>query len=244
MDRRLHYRQWLHVRHPDLPFFWNGADVPPEATYARVRRKGSSHRGIGEKVALRELVAGAADQAFLDEIGGLTDLEYLDLEWPMTAQDLSPLQALARLRTLRIDSPRAVTDFTPLLDLPALDRLFIENARHLHTLDWMWPMKDGLVALGIEGSIWTTQRIASLAPLTGFALEAMFLTSTRLDDQDLGPLATMPHLALLETALNAPRAQFFALRDSKPRLECQWFDESRWEGFRDPRPPRAAKSRS
>ena len=243
MDR-LHYRQWLHVRRPDLPFFWNGAEVPPDQTCARVRRKGASHSGIGGKKALRELVAGAADQAFLDEIAELTDLEYLELEWPLTAMDLAPLRSLAKLRTLRIDSPRGIADFSPLLDLPLLDRLFIENAKHLHALDWLRPLKDRLVALGIEGSIRTPQRIASLAPLSGFALEALFLTSTRLDDQDLSPLATMPNLQILETGLNAPRRQFLALRESKPGLECRWFDETAWDGFRDPHPPRTGKSRS
>ena len=102
----------------------------------------------------------------------------------------------------------------------------------------MRPLKDRLRVLGIEGSIWTKQTIESLAPLEGFAIEALFLTSTRLFDQDLAPVATMPNIRLFWTAINAPRAQFFALRKAKPKLECSWCDPASWGGFKDPRPPR------
>jgi len=54
----------------------------------------------------------------------------------------------------------------------------------------------------------------------------------------------MPNLQILETGLNAPRRQFLALRESKPGLECRWFDEAAWDGFRDPHKPRTGKSRS
>ena len=238
MDLNEHYRAWLHIRRPDLPHFTSGEAVPMEAAYASLAREKASHKGIGKRTALRELSAHGANQDFLEEIAGLAGLEYLDLGWPVTATDLAPLRNLPNLRHLVINSPRNIADFTPLLDLPRLERLFIENAKHLHSLDWLRPLKDRLVALGIEGSIWTTQRIDSLAPLEGFALEALFLTNTRLADQDLSPIATMPNIRFLGTALNAPRAQFFALREAKPGLECGWFDERMWAGFKDPKPPK------
>jgi len=238
MDLNARYRAWLHVRRPDLPHFTRGEDVPLDATCASLARDKASHKGIGRRTALRELSAHGVNQAFLDEIAELTELEYLDLGWPVTAADLSPLRSLTRLRHLVINSPRNVTDFGPLLALPALERLFIENAKHLRSLEWLAPLKERLVALGIEGSMWTPQPIASLAPLEGFALEALFLTNTRLEDQDLSPLARMPNLRLLGTALNAPKAAFMALKAAKPGLECSWFDEAVWTNFKDPKPPR------
>ena len=238
MDLNEHYRGWLHLRRPDLPHFTRGEDVPLDAAYASLSRDKASHRGIGRRTALRELSAKGVNQEFLEEIAELRDLEYLDLGWPVTANDLSPLRRLGNLRHLVINSPRNIADFTPLLGLPKLERLFIENARHLATLDWLVPLKDRLVALGIEGSMYTPQPIASLSPLAGFALEALFLTNTRLGDQDLGPVATMPNLRYLGTALNAPEAQFMALRDARPGLQCTWFDEQIWQGFRDPKPPK------
>ena len=238
MDLNEHYRAWLHMRRPDLPHYRSGEDVPMGARHASLGRDKASHRGIGERTALIELVAAAANQDFLEEIGGLTELEYLELGWPVTATDLAPLRALTQLRHLVITSPRAIADFTPILGLPKLERLFIENARHLTSLDWLRPLKDRLVALGIEGSLYTAQAIPTLAPLEGFALEALFLTNTRLADQDLSPIATMPNLRFLGTAMNAPRAQFMALKAARPALECGWFDEAIWAGFKDPKPPK------
>ena len=243
MDPHEHYRQWLHVVHPDLPNFDNGSDVPPGQSYASVTRTGKSHRGIADAHGLTELQAGAANQDFLDEICKLERLEYLDLAWPVTAKDLSPLRQLQNLRTLKIDSPRSITDFTPICDLPRLERLFITNAKHMNSLDWMRPMKDRLLALGVEGSMYTVQDIASLAPLEGFALEALFLTNTRLADQDLSAIATMPNIRHLWTALIAPRAQFETLKAARPDLYCQWFDANMWKSFRDPRPPSASNSK-
>ena len=235
------YRHWLHTRRSDVPAFTSAADVPMDVQFAHLGRDKASHRGIGLRTGLRELAAGAPNQDYLEEIGSLEDLEYLDLGWPVTASDLAPLRKLTKLHTLRIDSPRAIFDFTPVAALPSLERLFISNAKNLRTLDFLRPLKDQLVALGVEGSMYTAQTIATLAPLDGFALEALFLTNTKLEDQDLSPIATMPNIRFLGTAINAPRAQFFALRDAKPDLECQWFDGAAWGDFRDPKPPRVTR---
>ena len=53
---------------------------------------------------------------------------------------------------------------------------------------------------GIEGSIWTMQKIAGLSPLAGFGFEALFLTSVKLEDKDLTPLAGCPNLKHLACA--------------------------------------------
>lgn len=239
MDLNEHYRHWMHLRRPDVPAFMSAADLPMDVQFAHVGRDKASHRGIGLRTELRELAAGAPNQDYLEEIGSLEKLEYLDLGWPVTATDLAPLGKLTKLRTLRIDSPRAIADFTAITALPRLERLFISNAKHLRTLDFLRPLKDQLIALGVEGSMYTVQTIASLAPLKGFALEALFLTNTKLEEQDLSPIATMPNIHFLGTGINAPRKQFFALRDAKPDLACQWLDEEAWGSFKDPKPPRA-----
>ena len=96
----------------------SSADIPPGAERAWLKRTKASHRGISGHRSLRHLIATAVDQDFLDEIGTLDGLERLELEWPVTASDLSPLRRLTVLRHLSIDSPRNVTDFTPLLELP------------------------------------------------------------------------------------------------------------------------------
>jgi hypothetical protein len=223
------YRQLIDEDTPGYAPAASLADIPDDAPLARFRRTKTSHRGIRTKTSLRTLIAGAVDQSYLEEIAVLGGLERLELEWPTTATDLRPLSALKHLRFLKIDSPRNITDFSPLLALPALEVLFIENAKHLKSLDWLAPLADRLNVLGIEGSMWTTQRIPTLAPLRGFAVEALFLTGTRIADKDLTPLQTMPNLRFLETACNAPREAFRALHKAKPELVCDWFEDKVWE---------------
>jgi hypothetical protein len=207
----------------------SAAKIPADAVRANLKRENKSHRGIREKTALRILVAGAVNQDFLEEICQLEKLEHLELGWPTTATDLKPITSLRSLNVLKINSPRAVTDFTPLLQLASLEVLFIENAKHMTSLDWLGPLAERLTVLGVEGSMWTTQRIPSLAPLSGFRAEALFLTSTSVGDGTLKPLQSMSNLRFLGTARNAPRSEFAALQAARPGLVCDWFSETMWK---------------
>ena len=200
------------------------ADIPQDATMAGLGREKTSYRGISGRRGLTTLLTAAVNQDFLDEICALDALEYLWLGWPVTAHDLAGLSRLKRLRLLKIDSPRNVTDFGPVAALPALTHLFIENAKHMQGLDWLAPLGPRLSVLGIEGSMWTMQKLPSLAPLAGFGMEALFLTSVQLKDKDLTPLARCPNLEYLSCARFAPKRSFEALKALRPDIECIWFD--------------------
>lgn len=200
------------------------ADIAPGATLASLTRDKTSHRGIGAQRQLTTLFAAAVDQAYLDEICELEALDYLWLGWPVTAHDLSGLAKLERLSFLHLDSPRNVTDFAPLTRMPALTHLFVENAKHMDGLDWLAPLSGQLAVLGVEGSLWTMQKLASLAPLAGFGFEALCLTSVRLADKDLTPLAACPDLRHLICARFAPKARFEELKALRPDIACSWFD--------------------
>lgn len=224
-EKNAHYRgmiDWKAVRD-----CWaeRAADIPRDATMAGLGRDKASHRGIADRRRLTTLLTAAVNQDFLDEICALEALEYLWLGWPVTAHDLSGLSRLKRLRFLKIDSPRSVTDFGPIAALPALERLFVENAKHMQGLDWLAPLGPRLRTLGIEGSMWTMQKLPGLAPLAGFVMEALFLTSVQLRDKDLTPLAACPNLDYLSCARFAPKKSFEALKALRPDIECTWFDQ-------------------
>lgn len=220
-----HYRSTLDHDLLRKHFTCHAADIPIDAEFAVLGREKNSHRGIGTRKRLKTLVAGSPNQDYLDEICELAELEHLELTWPMTATSLSGLTRLRKLKVLKIDSPRNITDFAPLLDLPALKSLFIENAKHLAGFDWLAPLKDRLWSLGVEGSIWAMQKVPSLKPLAGFGFEALFLTSVRLQDKDLTPLADCPNLKHLVCARFAPRKNFEALKALRPDIQCLWFDQ-------------------
>ena len=208
------------------------ADVALDAERAWLTRTRSSHRGIGDRKKLRHLIAGAADQAYLEEICTITGLERLELEYPVTATSLAPLAALQHLRHLSIDSPRNIDDFSPLLGLASLRTLLLTNARRMTNIDWLAEAHH-LEVIGIEGSMWTAQRIPTLAPLAGLAsLRALLATSTRLDDADLSPLAQCPRLEFLGCAQFAPLSEFERLSSLKPELVCAWFRPEMWRMLR------------
>lgn len=227
-----YFRSGMGRRHSDCPWYARAGDVPLDAECARLQRTRNSHRGIGERSRLREIEAHAVNQDYLDELASLAGLECLALEYPVTAADLEPIKALRELRMLTIHSPRNVRDFTAIAALPRLEVLFIENARQMIDLSWLRPLHDRLKVLGIEGGMYSVQRIPTLAPLEGFALHALFLTSTSLADQSLAALHNMETLRYLGTARNAPFDEFAALRAARPQLQCDWFDPAMWDAPR------------
>lgn len=205
--------------------------IAPDATQGQHYRTGKSWRGLSTRQSLTFLEASAVDQGFLDEIGELANLEHLRLGWPVTAASLEPLTRLKKLTRLRLDSPRNVTDFTPLTRIPALAHLDIENAKHLHDLRWLRPLKDRLVTLCLDGSINTTQKLASLDPLDSFAFEELWLVDTTVADKDLSPLITCRNLRKLRCAKSVSTFEgFMALADARPDIACDWFSPEHWPG--------------
>ncbi|TNC61417.1 hypothetical protein [Rubellimicrobium roseum] len=209
-------------------FFGETADIPLTATRAWIARAKLNYRGVGRRTALRHLIATNVDQFFLDEISQLDELERLELEWPMVADNLAPLLGLRRLRFLSLDSPRKITDFTPLLQLPALRTLLITNPKRMASLDWLRDAHH-LEVIGIEGGMWSPYKIPSLKPLAGLrSLRAFLGVSTTLADKQLMPLADCPNLEFLKIARVAPREQFERLHAVKPNLVCTWFRSDMW----------------
>jgi hypothetical protein len=223
-----YFRFWLHSHRPDCNTYVNGDDMPLDVICARLRREGASQSGIAKRIHLRLLEAQAVNQGFLEELTKLPALEYLALEHPVTANDLAPLSALGELRILKINSPKNIVDFKPILALPKLERLFIQNAKNMADIEWIRPMRDRLRVLGIEGSMYTAQRIPTLSPLEHFDLEAIFMTNTKLIDKSFASLRAMTSLKYFSTARNVPRAEFEALHAALPNLHCDWFQSVMW----------------
>ncbi|QNN65573.1 hypothetical protein H9L12_03050 [Sphingomonas rhizophila] len=209
-------------------FHESATDVPSDAPNAWVIRKKFNYRGIGGRQALRHLIAGNVDQPFLEEIAHLVGLRRLELESPVVAKDLAPLTGLRNLTFLSIDSPRTIDDFAPILQIPTLRTLLITNAKKMSSLDWLRDAHH-LEVIGIEGGMYSTYTIPSIAPLAGLrSLRAFLAVSTLLADKDLAPLAQCPRLEYLRTARFAPRQEFEALGASRPDLVCHWLRPGMW----------------
>jgi hypothetical protein len=212
--------------------YGDAANVPAAASKAWISRQKLNYRGIGERRSLRHLISGNVDQRFLDEIGELTDLERLELEWPMVATDLTPLLRLEKLTFLSIDSPRSIADFRPLLTLPSLRALIVTNPRKMTDLAWLSEAHH-LEVIGIEGGTWSPYLVPTLEPLAGLrALRAFLGVSIKLADKSLAPLAECPSLEYVAIACVAPREEFDQLKAAKPNLVCNWFRPEMWSALR------------
>jgi hypothetical protein len=210
----------------------NANDIPAGATNAWIGRQKLNYRGVGKRRTLRHLISGNVDEPFLDEIGELSDLERLELEWPMVAKDFTPLLGLEKLAFVSIDSPRNIADFRPLLNLPSLRTLIITNPKKMTGLDWLCEAHH-LEVIGIEGGTWSPFIIPTLKPLAGLrSLKAFLGVSIKLADKSLAPLRECPRLEYLGISCAAPRDEFEGLMAAKPKLVCDWFRPEMWSALR------------
>ena len=210
-------------------YYEASAQIPNDVDRAWLSRQTLNYRGVGQKKDLKHLIAANADQAFCEEIGQLSELRRLELEWPFLGADLTPLLALKRLEHLSIDSPRKLSHFSALLQLPSLRTIMITNAKRMPDLEWL-SSAHHLEVIGIEGAIDVPYKIKSLAPLAGLgSLRAFLGVSTRLADKSLMPLAQCPKLEYLSIAKCAPRSEFELLHGARSDIVCRWFDPKSWE---------------
>ncbi len=217
------WQEWAERHYYDA-----AGDIPSIAEEVWLSRRKVNYRGITDKKVIKHLIATNVDQAFLEEIGHLSDLRRLELEAPFLGDDLTPLRALGQLEHLSIDSPRRLSDFSALLELPSLQTLLITNARIMPDIEWLSEAHH-LKVIGIEGAIDSDYKIESLAPLAGLrSLRAFLGVSTRLADNSLTPLARRPKLEFLEIARCAPRSAFEQLHKARPDIVCRWFDPKAW----------------
>ena len=213
-------------------FLWEGydryvtrlKDLSAGSSTVLFYRERKSHQGIGKLKQIERLGARMVNQAFLDELSDLEGLTELKLEG-VSAGDLRPISQLRNLRTLRLRDVSEISNFEAVLDLPNLEGLYIENAKHLHALDFLGGLQH-IKRLGVEGGMYKSQRLASLAPLAKLkGLEELYMSSVSLDDKALSYLTRLPRLKVLRCARFAPKSEFDSLRSCMPHLECEWCDE-------------------
>lgn len=205
-------------------------EIDPDASVVQLHRQGRSHRGIGQRRAIRTLFAYEVDQAFLDELCELDDLECLYMRG-VRAADLRPLERLGKLQRLVINSATRIEDFAWVEGLSqALRALAIEHAPKVSQLDPLAGLTQ-LGALAVEGSLQSRMKVESLAPLAGLeGLHFLFLTALQTQDRKLEALSGLQHLKVLEFANYYADGEVERLAACLPRARCRWFEKLRGPG--------------
>jgi hypothetical protein len=214
----------------DLPEHTNTlVGISRDEPRLRFCREKNSHRGLREFERLKELIIFCPNQEAIAEIEHLQSLEFLYID-VTRAKDLSPLANCRSLRHLTIKGATQAGGLEWIRDLPPLDSLLIENFKKITDISPIASIT-GARAIGIEGSMWTRQKVDSFSPLSAIeGLEALFITNCKPAKDGLSPLHNLHNLRFLEAPGFYSEDEFLALENALPQLECYWFEQIRKHG--------------
>jgi hypothetical protein len=149
-------------------------------------------------------------QSLFDAACQVPGLESLWVKW--SGSGITTIEAVTRAKELRyfhLGSSTSLQSIEPLADMRQLLWLGLENVKRIRALDPIGGLTR-LEGLTVEGSMWTTQHVNTLAPISGLSnLRYLNLANLRSDDQTLAPL--------------------FALQRLETFIAAQWWDPAEVE---------------
>ena len=203
--------------------------ISKEQQRLRFCREKNSHRGLREFANLKELIIFCPNQDAIEEIAYLPNLEFLYIGGTR-ARDLSPLACCNRLRHLTIKGATQAVGLDWITDLPPLHSFSLENLKKVTDISPMASLKTAK-AVGIEGSMWTRQKVDSFSAFSQLSqLEALFITNCKPSNDGLTPLRSQKDLRFLEAPGVYKESEFLSLQDALPNLSCSWFEQIREHG--------------
>ena len=201
----------------------NLRNLPRTATRIRLVSKATGFDCLHEFRNLEALWCFGIDQRKLKEIAKCGSLKSLYLDYNLRTSDLSVLKNLPLLEVLRLDSCSKFTSLEQLGEFKHLRGLAIENFKNVRDLK---PLSNlvNLTELAVEGSIWTSMKIDSLAPIANLTqLKYLSCANLRVLDKSLQPLSDLTNLRHLGLSNFYPLEEFARLSTRLPHTTCQWF---------------------
>lgn len=150
-------------------------------------------------------------QEMFDAACSMPNLEYLALKWSAITH-IHKLPAARKLRHLRIGASPKLEEIEELAEMRNLVGLHLQQ---FNKIDDFTPISGltQLEGLGIDGSMWTAQRLRSLKPLAGLTeLTHLSLTKTEAMDKSFDPLLGLHKLERFYCSWNYPEAEFAKLK--------------------------------
>jgi Leucine-rich repeat (LRR) protein len=157
-------------------------------------------------------------QNLFNSICDMDFLEGLYFKWS-NITDISRISDLSNLKHLHIGSSPKIADISALSKMNSLLTLEIENIKVLNNISFICDLTY-LEGLGINGSLWTTQTIASLNPIQKLKhLKFITLYGTKVLDGSLKPLATLKSLERIWIAPFYKKEEYDYIINNLPGLK-------------------------
>lgn len=213
------------IAHPDqfegggrLGIDWETVDATDKE---RKRAMAAWVEALPAMAGLRRLkLWSRVPQAVLEAACAIEGLEVLEVKWT-SATGFDALARLTKLQALWMGSAAKVQSIEPIAALSTLSWLELGELKRVRDFSPLVKLT-GLRTLGITGSMWGRQDIASLEPFAAMTwLHTLWLDTASLDS--VRPLAALTHLRELGLGGRLPFEEYAWLSAKLPRTECNRF---------------------
>lgn len=157
------------------------------------------------------------NQEMFEAACNMENLEGLYIKWSGIKQ-LDSLIKLKNLKHLHLGSSAQVESIRVFKNINWLTTLNLEQLNKVTDFDDIAGMTN-LNGLGVDGSIWTAQKIETLHPFGQLkGLKYLTLTNTRAKDKSFDPILNLRELIRFNSSWNYPETEFEKLK-SLPNLK-------------------------
>ncbi len=160
----------------------------------------------------------------------MENLEGLFIKWS-GIKDIDSLVNLKNLKHLHIGSSGQIENIKVFRNINWLSTLNLEQLNKVSDFTDISEMIN-LKGLGIDGSVWTTQKIDTLKPIGHLtALKYLTLTNTQIKDKSFDPILNLKELIRFNSSWNYPETEFQKLK-SLPNLKLGNIETS-WKELKE-----------
>jgi len=145
------------------------------------------------------------------------NLEGLFVKWS-GIKSINALRILKKIRHLRLGGSSQIESVGVLGEMDSLVTLDLQQLNKISDFSVLSKLTS-LEGLGLDGGMWTAQKIDTLKPLANLRnLKYLTLINTRLKDKSFDPLLNLTELVRFESSWNYPEAEFEKLK-TLPKLK-------------------------
>jgi len=164
-------------------------------------------------------------QKIFDSICEMENLEGLWIKWS-GIKSINNINKLKNLKHLHLGSSSQVEDINVLGEMNNLITLETEQLNNVVDFSVIGKLTK-LQGLGIDGSIWTAQKIENIEFISSLQqLEYLTLTNTQMRQKSFDPLLNLQNLQRFTCSWNYPEAEFEKLKAMKNlkfgNVETSW----------------------